>query len=171
MEPLSTQSLEARFELASKIKLGKTIADGNGTIYAIKGQPNKVVKVVYAGSESYANKMIKLLAKLKRDKDPAVVRIYQYGKFHTNGEPCYYYVMDKLNIWARNNWDLGDKICSWISGYPMPSTVARPIKSFVKKARKLEQKYHYGDVHTANIMKTKRGALRFVDLESFTYGE
>lgn len=167
--PLDTQSLEAQFEKASKMKLGKTLAEGNGTIYEIKGQSTKVVKVVFGGSERYTNKMIRLLKKLKRVKSPAVVRIYQYGKFYTDKESCYYYVMDKLRPLGGNRWSTGDQIEAYISGDPVPRNESGRIRSFVKKARKLEQKHHYGDVHGGNIMISPRGAYKFVDLESFTY--
>jgi D-alanyl-D-alanine carboxypeptidase len=167
--PLDTQSLEDQFENASGIKLGRTLAEGNGTIYEIKGQPTKVVKVVFGGSKEYTNKMMRLLKKLKRAKSPAVVGIYQYGQFITDGESCYYYIMDKLRPLGGNRWDTGDMILAYLEGDPVPSSESSRVRSFVKKARKLEQKHHYGDVHGGNIMVTKRGALKFVDLESFTY--
>lgn len=169
MDPLSTQSLEQHFENATKIKLGKTLAEGNGTIYEIKGQPTKVVKVVFGGSEAYSNKMVKLLKRLKKVRSPAVVRIYQFGKFYSDRESCYYYVMDKLRPLGGNRWSTGDLIEAYISGDPLPRNESGRIRSFVKKARKLEQRHHYGDVHGGNIMISKRGALKFVDLESFTY--
>lgn len=169
MPALDTQSLETSFEKASGLKIDKTIAEGNGTIYSLKGYPGKVVKVVFGGSTSYTDKMMRLLKRLKKLRSPAVVRIHQFGKFQTASEPCYYYVMDRLNPMGANQWSTGDLIEEYLSGEPVPARESARVRSFVRKARKLEKRYYYGDVHGGNIMKTKRGALKFVDLESFTY--
>ncbi len=169
MPAVDTNPSEHRFEKVTGYKLGKTVAEGNGTIYNLQGHSTKVVKIVYSVSHQYVSKMMKLLRNLKRIKSPAVVRIHKYGKFNVGGDHYYYYVMDKLRPMDGNIWYKGDLIQDYLGGEPLPAKESSRIKSFVKKARKLEQRYYYGDVHGGNIMKTKRGALKFVDLESFTY--
>jgi hypothetical protein len=149
--------------------LGKTIAEGNGTIYAIQGQPDKVVKIVYSYRQSYTDKMMRLFRSLNRLKSPAVVRVHRYGKFKVSRQSYYYYVMDKLRPLAGNIWYTGDLIEEYVHGGPMPANESGRIKSFVRKARKLGRRHSYNDVHGGNVMKTKRGAFKFVDLESFTY--
>lgn len=166
--PHDTKTSETQFELATGMKLNGILDEGNGTIYSLRGHPDKVVKIVFSRAE-YAKKMMKLLKNLKKMKSPAVVRIHKYGTFKVDGENCYYYVMDKLRPLGRGKWSTGDNILSYLAGDYVPRDESSRIKSFVKKARKLEQRYHYGDVHGGNIMISKRGALKFVDLESFTY--
>ena len=169
MPALDTKQLEKAFESFSGLKLGRTLAEGNGTIYALKGHSDKVVKVVFGGSQEYTNKMMRLIKRLKKLRSPAVVGIHQFGQFQTGPEPCYYYVMDRLSPLGRNIWHTGDLIFEYLGGEPMPRNESGRIKSFVRKARKLEQRHPYGDIHGGNIMISKRGALKFVDLESFTY--
>jgi hypothetical protein len=168
MPPLSS---EKRFERITGFVIGKNLYEGNGTIYSLKNQADKVVKIVDSGT-SYTRKMMRLIRSLKRIKSPAVVRIHQYGSFTADGNSYYYYVMDKLRPWGDTStqWLNGLTINSYLDeGDPLPSGEKGFVKSFVKKARKLNKRFYYADVHGGNIMRTKRGALKFVDLESFTY--
>ena len=74
--------------------------------------------------------------------------------------------MEKLSDikWGRSDIC---RIADYLDGKRIPTHTSKKIKSFVRKARSL--KYKYGDLHGGNIMKSKRGALKFIDLESFTY--
>ena len=169
MPALEVNSMISQFESKSGLKVGKVLVEANGSICSLKGNPNKVVKIVSSSYASLSKKMMRLLKTLKRIKSPAVVRIHKYGSFKVGKQHCYYYVMDKLQSMGGCVWDKGDRIFSYLNGDPVPTSESARIKSFIKKARKLNERHYYGDVHGGNIMKTKRGALKFVDLESFNY--
>lgn len=169
MAATSVTAIIAGFESKSGLQAGKVLVEANGSIVSLKGNPNRVTKIVMGYTKRYCNKMMRLLRTLKRLKSPAVVKVYQYGVFKADGEWCYYYVMDKLRPLGRGCWFQGDRISGYLGGDPLPSKESGRIKSFVRKARKLNERHSYNDCHGGNIMRTKRGALKFVDLESFTY--
>jgi hypothetical protein len=169
MTAMSVELIIAEFEAKSGLRVGKVLVEANGSICSLKGNPNRVVKIVNSSYASLSKKMIRLLKSLKRIKSPAVVKIHKYGAFKVGKQYCYYYVMDKLRSIGSNYWDQGDRIRGYLLDDPIPSRESSRIKSFVRKARKLNERHYYGDVHGGNIMRTKRGALKFVDLESFTH--
>lgn len=169
MPPLEVNSMISQFESKSGLKVGKVLVEANGSICSLKGDPARVVKIVSSSYASLSKKMMRLLKTLKRIKSPAVVRIHKYGTFKVGKQHCYYYVMDKLRPLGRNYWDQGDRIRGYLCDDPVPLRESSRIKSFIRKARKLNERHYYGDVHGGNIMKTKRGAYKFVDLESFCY--
>jgi hypothetical protein len=157
---------EEAFERVTGLQLKKSIYEGDGTLYSIKRYPNRVVKIVPRDNED-VQRMIELFEFLKKNRSPAVVRVHKFGKFEVAGQPFYYYVMDKLKP-LKDRWNLGDLIDNYLhfgkrlSRYEVPR-----VKEFVQRARKVEKHYRYGDVHGGNIMRTKSGVLKFVDLESF----
>lgn|SRR5574337_16839 len=164
--PRKKSALEIEFEQKSGLKLGAVITNGNGKVYNLKGYPNRVVKIASIYDQESLNYFLNLLGKLKKMKSKIIVRIHQFG--HISGYN-YYYVMDKLRVMGGNRWDKGDMIQEYLYGERLRSNELSQVKTFVKKARVLERRYHYGDVHGGNIMQNGRGALKFVDLESFTY--
>lgn len=169
MPTLDVNMIISQFEAKSRLKVGEVLVEANGSVCSIKGKPDRVVKIVSSSYASLSKKMMRLLRTLKRIKSPAVVRIHNYGAFKVDKQYCYYYVMDKLSPIGRNYWDQGDRIRGYLNDDPVPSRESNRIKSFIRKARKLNERHYYGDVHGGNIMKTKRGAYKFVDLESFCY--
>lgn len=158
----------AVLEKKVRLKLGKRLYQGDGEIYELVNYPNRVIKIVCTYSPRVGDNL-KIIKHLQKSKTPAVVRIHKAGAFKTDtGGNYYYYVMDRLKPLT------GKKVyakiinpvfhCVWDGG-PPPKNALPEVKSFLKKVRSLP--YHYGDIHAGNIMKTPRGALKFVDLESF----
>ena len=93
-----------------------------------------------------------------------------YGGPITN----YYYVMDKLKPLPKPKNSayyyeppMVDDIRGVLEENGCTCRLAPKVKRFCKEALKL--KYKHCDIHGGNIMQNKRGALKFVDLESFTY--
>lgn len=169
MPALEVNTMISCFESKSGLRIAKVLVEANGSVCSIKGQPDRVVKIVNSSYLSSCKKMMRILKTLKRIKSPAVVRIHKYGTFKVGKQHCYYYVMDRLRSIGANYWDQGDRIRDYLNDEPMPSRESSRIKSFIRKARKLNERHYYGDVHGGNIMRTKRGAYKFVDLESFCY--
>lgn len=169
MPALSTNSMTSGFEAQSGLQIGRILVEANGSVCSIKGNRDRVVKIVCSYSKGESNKMMRLLKALKKIKSPAVVRIHQFGTFKADGQECYYYVMDRLQSMGGAYIDKGQRIAGYLYGDPLPSKGLNRIRSFVKKVRALDKHYHHHDVHGGNIMRTKRGALKFVDLESFNY--
>ena len=166
MAPLRVETSEEKFESITGLQLKKSIYEGDGTLYSLKKYPNKIVKIVPRDSED-VQKMMTLFTHLKALKNPAVVKIHQFGKFEVDGQQYYYYVMDKLKH-MKDRWRVAEAIDNYLH-FSARLTKAEPVRvrEFVQRARKVEKFYRYGDVHGGNIMRTKSGVLKFVDLESF----
>ena len=79
-----------QFEKSTELYLGSKVYIYNDTIYRLKNQPNKLVKIVPTNNR-YAQKIIKLLKNFKKIKNPAVVRIYQIGSFGSKNNSYYCY--------------------------------------------------------------------------------
>lgn len=169
MPAASVDSMKSGFNRKSGYQIGRVLVEANGSVCSLKGFPNRVVKIVCSYSKHQTNKMMGILKTMKRLKSPAVVKIHKYGAFTVDKQQYYYYVMDKLRSIGSDYWAKGDRIRDYLSDEPVPPRESSRIKSFIRKARKLNERHYYGDVHGGNIMRTKRGAYKFVDLESFTY--
>lgn len=166
MSALDVKTSEEKFEAITGLQLKRSFYEGDGTLYSLKKYPRRIVKIVPRSSEDVQRMMI-LFTHLKALKNPAVVKIHQFGKFEVAGQQYYYYVMDKLKH-MRNRWQVAEAIDNYLH-YNARLTKAEParVREFVQRARKIEKFYRYGDVHGGNIMSTKSGILKFVDLESF----
>jgi len=148
------------------LKLGRKLYSGDGDIFNLKDYPDRVVKVV-SDSYSTAQDALRVLKYLQRSKNPAVVKLYRVGSFKHESQAGYYYVMDKLKLFPRNQREnYADDIREALEAGRNPGSNVK-VKSFIKAARQL--KYEHTDIHSYNIMKDKRGNIRFVDLESFMH--
>ena len=180
MASSSFLKLRTAFQQATGLKLGRKIYDGGcAYLHKINGHDDKVVKIVitYAPPEP---EVIRLFKYLKRSKNPAVVKLHQYGVFKIkeklsgpNGiyycdDYHYYYVMEKLSPLTKKL--MAEPFKHLVDGLYQgraKATAPRSVQTFVKRAIKL--KYDYEDLHQYNVMRDKRGSLKFVDLESFLY--
>lgn len=168
--------IEEAFEKKTKLTLGKRIYSGNGELYNIVGRPSKVVKIFE--SETAIKNTSKVFRYLKRTNNTSVVKIHQCGSFAIKGNfgivTNYYYVMDKLQPLPKPKhsgyWyddPMVEEIREVLEDKGCACRLEPKVKRFCKAALKL--KYRHCDIHSGNIMVNKRGALKFVDLESFTY--
>jgi thiamine kinase-like enzyme len=165
----------AQFQKRTGLKIGRFLDGGaQGAVYAIVGHPNKVVKFA-CGDDYSIKKMREIIKYLKRTKNLSVVKVHKFGAL-CNKE-YYFYIMDRLrNVrekairapsscsWITKLY-YADRIAEYLNGCSVPADEHPRIKSFIKKARKLRYSHH--DCHEGNIMRSKRGALKFIDLESF----
>lgn len=163
--------LRPAFHKATGLNLDRKIYSGNGEIYTIRDHKDKVVKVVCAGSIN-PSKEIKFFKYLKRNKNPAIVKLFQIGALKIRDDCysyyCYYYVMERLKLMPPKMMynDFGD-LAEGVCGGSVPGGARKSIQTFVKNAKKI--KYKYGDLHEYNVMRSKNGSLKFVDLESFYF--
>lgn len=170
-------SIEEAFEKKTKLTLGRRIYSGNGELYNIVGQPSRVVKIF--NPDTSLKNVNKVFRYLKRVNSSSVAKIYKCGSFTSSegyGGPItnYYYVMDKLKPLPKPKNSayyyeppMVDDIRGVLEENGCTCRLAPKVKRFCKEALKL--KYKHCDIHGGNIMQNKRGALKFVDLESFTY--
>lgn len=152
-----------KFEKDTGFKIGKIIAEGNGTIYAIKDHPDKVVKISTFDSYNTTKRFFNYLIKVKKLKGFPASRIYKFGKLPGG---YYYYVMDKLkplNVRESNTVNMCDDI------YDLD--LSNKMVKFLRAAQYYSKKHKltYGDWHSYNIMKDNKGNYKFVDLESFLH--
>lgn len=170
-------TLKEAFKNKTKLSLGRRIYSGNGELYNIVGRPSKVVKIF--DPDVPLKKVSKVFRYLKRKNNSSVAKIYECGSFsytsnYSDNITQYYYVMDKLKPLPKL------KNSSYYYDHPMVDDIrgvleddgcvcrlAPKVKRFCTEALKLQ--YRHCDIHSGNIMQNKRGALKFVDLESFTY--
>ena len=165
MPSYDKDSAEYRFEQKTGLKLGTLLRGGNGKIYTLKKYPTRVVKIDGTLDTDDRRFLLKLIKHLKKTKNKAVVRLYEFGNLRGG---YHFYVMDKLKG-LKNKWNRGDRLTEYIYGGPIPVNESPQLKIFIKRARKLLEEYGYGDVHGGNIMTDPDGHYKFVDLESFTY--
>src|SRR5271166_1138665 len=110
---------ESAFQKQTRLKLGKVLYEGDGTLYRILGKPNQVVKIVPAYDLVEDKESLKILRYLQRSKNPAVVKLHRVGSFKATNPAFdpnssypspyysnpdivyYYYVMDKLKSLPR----------------------------------------------------------------------
>ncbi|NJO03868.1 MAG: hypothetical protein HC880_21305 [Bacteroidia bacterium] len=147
------------------MKLGPKLKNGNGKIYGLKKYPKRLVKIDETLDLDDRRFLMKVIRYIKKNKNKAVVNLYEHGVLAGG---AHYYVMDKLSP-LKDKWNRGDRLASYLYGGTIPPTETPQLVSFVKEARKLLDKYEYGDIHGGNIMLDADGNYKFVDLESFTY--
>jgi hypothetical protein len=148
------------------LKLGPKLKNGNGKIYGLKKYPKRLVKIDESLDLDDRRFLMKIIRYLKKNENKAVVNLYEHGVLAGG---AHYYVMDKLAS-LKDKWNRGDRIATYLYGSEVVSKAESPeLKLFVKRARKLFDKYGYGDIHGGNIMLDADGNYKFVDLESFTY--
>ncbi len=168
------------FQKRTKLMLGKKIYEGGfplGEIYRLDKYPNRLVKIVNCPPKMF-KASLNTLKYLYKQNNSAVVKIYRIGYFTSpklltyNGEKkkYYYYIMDRLrpvpvsirdNIWRIENGLMTDRYRTKSLEH-IPHEKAR---AFVKNARKLKCTHH--DIHEGNVMSSRNGSLKFIDLESF----
>lgn len=175
-QPAIDDPLVKKFQQETNLTLGKRIYSGDGDIYQLKDHPNKVVKIVWCYTASICPKRVKLLEDLQKINNASVVRIHKVGSFTTDitadtgtADHYYYYVMDKLSLIPRRGRrsQVTHIAIALEEEAPVPSKATNRVKYFIRNARRLP--YSYEDIHEWNIMATKRGSFKFVDLESFMF--
>lgn len=160
------------FQKRTGLRLGKRLYSGDGSIYQLLDHPTKVVKVVYS-YRARTKRMMPILQYFKEVQTSAIVKLHEIGQFNIGSgygsKNYYYYVMDRLKK-IRRNVSLVNRISTYIClREPIIKNESQAVKMFVKKVSKL--KYMHRDIHGGNIMKSSRGSLKFVDLESFDRGD
>jgi hypothetical protein len=165
MPAYSKSSPEYLFQKKTGLKLGKLLKNGNGKVYSLKDYPNRVAKIDGTLDADDRQHLMKIIKYLKRSKNSVVVKLYQTGILRGG---YHYYVMDKLKP-LKDKWNTGDRLTLFIYEEGAPATATKQVKDFVKGTIKLNNRYHYGDLHGGNMMLDKDGAIKLVDLESFTY--
>lgn len=158
---------KADFEKATQYKLGRRIYSGDGVIYTLKGQPNRLVKINDRQIDRF-----KKIVKICKANNPSVVKIYDYGTFlNSYGEKAYFYVMQKLKPLPHKDSDSTNDLMNLIEdaswNKEAPFFVSDKLKQFILQSKKL--KLEYRDVHSGNIMLDRFGNFKYIDLESFTY--
>lgn len=157
------------FEKKTGLKLGHVISGAHGLIYKLQDYPNRVVKI----NQCYCyQSTLDSIRSLKNIKRAPTVRVYQYGELSDNH---YYYVMDKLKkintsaSWAQEMYHYEDGCEQYLYYDCNLKLVPSKVKTFFSAARQLHDNYgmYHTDTHPWNIMQTSRGALKFIDLESF----
>lgn len=170
---------ELAFQDHTSLRLGRCISNADDEkVYRLRGYPNRVVKIIRRQYEDTIRTRLKVIKEIKEANNPAVVKIYQVDSFDwqkLHGKTIahmhsYYYIMEKLILprlnkttasnaeevwWALNKWEL-----------PNNRKLSRQVKTFIKRI--LQLPYKYNDVHQWNILQSKRGALKFIDLEGFS---
>lgn len=165
MPTYSPSSSEYKFEKKTGLKLGPKLRNGNGKIYGLKKYPKRLVKIDESLDLDDRRLLMKVIKYIKKVESKAVVTIYEHGVLAGG---AHYYVMDKLRG-LKDKWNKGDQLASYLYGGIVPVDESPQLKAFIKHARKLLDKYGYGDIHGGNIMLDADGNYKFVDLESFTY--
>jgi hypothetical protein len=172
---------QREFQNHSGLKLGRRIYRGDGCIYRLDKYPNRVVKI----AENHRSRFnsLGILEYIMNSKNPAIVKLYKIGSFtairRVEGKSVeqkyYYYVMDKLKLIPIGLRE--SKVSAIETALYFPENkeyikqyeryMTSKVKTFITHARKI--KYTYYDFHEWNIMQNKKGALKFIDLESFMH--
>jgi hypothetical protein len=172
---------QREFQNHSGLKLGRRIYQGDGCIYRLHKYPDRVVKI----AENYRHRFnsLGILEYIMNSKNPAIVKLYKIGSFtairRVEGKSVeqeyYYYVMDKLKLIPIGLRE--SKVSAIETALYFPENkeyikqyeryMTSKVKTFITHARKI--KYTYHDFHEWNIMQNKKGALKFIDLESFMH--
>lgn len=161
----SPSSVEYKFEKKTGLKLGPKLRNGNGVIYGLKNYRKRLVKIDESLDLDSRRFLMKIIRYLKKTKNKAVVNLYEHGVL-TGG--AHYYVMDRLKP-LKDKWNKGEQISEYLYDGIVPNKESAELKLFISRARRLLDKYGYGDIHGGNIMMNDEGNYKFVDLESFTY--
>jgi hypothetical protein len=163
------------FQKRTHLTLGNKIYAGGqppAELYNLIGIPNQIVKIVNCWEEELSEAM-EVLNYLKKENNPAVVKIYQIGKFslQKNGikEYYYYYVMDRLKSNPRRvkGWLSYIEDAAEVKIKPDVKLHSKQMEEFINHT--IQLKYHYYDTHEWNIMVNDKGDFKFVDLEAFSY--
>lgn len=165
MPSYDKSSPEYLFQKKTGLKLGTLLRNGNGKVYSLKDYPKRVVKIDGTLDVDDRRFLMKMIRYFKKSKTPVIVKLYQTGILRGG---YHFYVMDKLKP-LKDKWNTGDRLINYINQGAVPASETKQVKAFIKGTINLEERYHYGDLHGGNIMRTKDEALKLVDLESFTY--
>lgn len=161
------------FEKKTGLTLGKPLPIRRGVVYNIQDHSGRVVKIDKCVSD--VNKFMLLLNRLNRLRVVPTVRLFQYGKM---SKGYYYYVMSRLTpisdpefmkfaeslFYWRKTGHIWTPEFNWRDPRIPPKT-----RTFLYQAKTLSDKYgyRYGDLHNGNIMRTRNGEYKYIDLESF----
>jgi hypothetical protein len=115
-------------------------------------------------------KLKSIISWVKKSNSSSVAKVFEFGKFKLFGIEYYYYVMEKLEKLPRKYQTdrFSDLICDtylYDDDSRLVDFLDPTIRKFISRAQSMPFKYL--DCHKGNIMKSKSGNLKFVDLEGF----
>ena len=151
-------------------KIGKFLDSGSiGSVYNLPS--NRIIKISKIESR-HIGKIFSTLDYLKILNSPCVSKIYEYGYIGVlKDSHYYYYITEKLKPLSLDENQYINLLCCYESNFKKEyySKLNKKEKKFIKYLKILKTKknlYHH-DFHYNNIMQTKCGELKLVDLESF----
>ncbi len=139
-------------------------AGANGAVY--QQSKKKVVKLMYnIDSLREWRRVAKNLQLLKNINSPAISKCYAFGNLNQ-----FWYSSEKLFILSRReaNMVIDANVFEYI-GINSAEIKSPRLKNLIKELQKVYKKYklYHTDLHDENIMKTKNGQFKVVDLDSF----
>ena len=163
---------EKLLEKKTGLKLGKRIYHVyDCAVYAIHGQPNRLVKLVSPDEACDVRGRMKCLKNIVKQNNPGVVKVFQLGSFTIrSGEfegQHYFYVMRRLKpLKIKSKAIIIDRLAEAIENHTRPTiTIPRKLLDLVEQVKPL--KLAYWDMHSGNIMQDSSGKCKFIDLEGF----
>lgn len=161
--------------------LGKTIykAHDYSGLWLSKDNPKQVIKIFLISNTKSKFKQKKRLNDLFNylvcEKNPSIVKIYDYGFIEENNNLYFYYIMEKLEKFNMKRvelelWtDIINQLYSYIKQYNYHPNynfgLSSKIKKFILNISNID--YYYDDLHCYNLMVDNKGNIKLIDLESF----
>jgi len=141
----------------------KSILVDKGSCFVAEINSKKVVKVAYKTSN--IRWLFNILKYIKTNPNNSTVKIFDYGLI---GKDKYYYVMERLYPLNKQHINrlIKNGYVSFVCNKPLHDAKSYPNESaFINDI--YQHKYYQSDPNYGNIMLTKNGNYKFIDLETF----
>jgi len=177
LRALITEALDFNAEIDRLVKLhgdrlpgrvGAAIGTGgDGNVYAFGA--GGAIKVGRLNRTLYGQ-LERVLTVLEKHAPAGVVEVYEHGTLNESGDDVvYYYVMERLRKLTPTEGTVIGRLTFNIQGPddPTPDLQAR-VDQFAEDMSELP--WSHLDPSPNNVMKSRNGEFKFVDIESFVPG-